>query len=121
MEESRILVPRNPRHFGRAASALQFCPEVTGQNWSATSRVGSGSVLDLNYLGDTVPAPAEEGVLFRGMCTQISFGFGANSWLAHSASRSARRCDHVKCGLATVTAIFPWSTILMALRASGVQ
>jgi hypothetical protein len=83
--------------------------------------LASGPVLDLSYLGDTFAAPGEEGVLFGGICTQTSLGFGANAWLAHSARRSARRCDHVKCGLATVTAIFPWSTILMALRASGVQ
>jgi hypothetical protein len=65
--------------------------------------------------------PAEEGVPFGRICTQTSLGFGANAWLAHSASRSARRCDHVKCGLGTETAIFPWFTILTALRASGVQ
>ena len=75
----------------------------------------------MSYLGDTVAAAGEEGVLPGGICTQTSFGFGAKARSAHSARRSARRCDHVRCGLGTVTAIFPWFTILMALRASGVQ
>ena len=73
-----------------------------------------------NYLGDAVAAPAED-VPPGGICTQTSFGFGANAWSAHSASRSARRCDRVRCCFGTVTAIFPWFTILTALRASGVQ
>jgi hypothetical protein len=81
----------------------------------------AGVMPNSSYLGDTVAAPAEERVLFGGICTQTSFGFGANAWLAHSASRNARRCDRVKCCFGTVTAIFPWFTILTALRASGVQ
>ena len=76
---------------------------------------------NLNYLGDAVVAPAEPGVLPGEIFTQTSFGFGANARLAHSASRSARRCACVRCCLGTVTAILPWSTILIALRASGVQ
>jgi len=83
--------------------------------------VGPGPALELSYLGDVPAAAADGGLVLLGICTQTSLGFGANVWSAHSASRNARRCDRVKCGLGTVTAIFPWSTVLMALRASGVQ
>jgi hypothetical protein len=76
---------------------------------------------NFSYLGDTGAAPDEAGVPPGVICTQTSFGFGANARSAHSARRSARRCDRVRCCLGTVTAIFPWSTILTALRASGVQ
>src|ERR1700691_1679361 len=50
-----------------------------------------------------------------------SFGFGKNARWAHSARLRARRCDEVRCSLGTVTDIFPLLTVLMALRASGVQ
>jgi hypothetical protein len=113
-----------PRDLAISATANACVPVLSGSYRTKLGHKLSGGLwpaLNLSYLGDTVAAPAEEGVLFGGICTQTSLGFGANAWSAHSASRSARRCGCVKCGLGTVTAIFPWSTILMALRASGVQ
>ncbi len=55
------------------------------------------------------------------MGRHTSFGFGKNARWAHSARLRARRCDEVRCSLGTVTDIFPLLTVLMALRASGVQ
>ena len=73
------------------------------------------------YLDDVAAAPACDGAPRAGMRRHISFGFGKNARCAHSASRRARRCDEVRCSLGTVTDIFPLLTVLMALRASGVQ
>jgi hypothetical protein len=73
------------------------------------------------YLGDAAEAPACDGGARAGMWRHTSFGLGKNARSAHSASRRARRCDGVRCTFGTVTVIFPWLTVLMALRASGVQ
>src|ERR1700728_128428 len=73
------------------------------------------------YLDDVLVAPACDGAPRAGMGRHTSFGFGKNARWAHSARRRARRCDEVRCSLGTVTDIFPLLTVLMALRASGVQ
>jgi hypothetical protein len=85
----------------------------------ATSPTG-GTESD-PYLDDVVVAPACDGAPCAGMCRHTSFGFGKNARWAHSARRRARRCEEVRCSLGTVTVIFPLLTVLMALRASGVQ
>lgn len=73
------------------------------------------------YLDDVVAAPACDGAPRAGMRRHTNFGFGKNARWAHSARRRALRCDEVRCSLGTVTDIFPLLTVLMALRASGVQ
>ena len=89
--------------------------------FSRRRRRPTGATESGVYLDDDVAAPACDGAPRAGMCTHTSFGFGKNARWAHSASRRARRCDEVRCSLGTVTAIFPLLTVLMALRASGVQ
>src|ERR1700728_2992217 len=81
----------------------------------------AGAIESGVYLDDVVAAPACDGAPRAGMCRHTSFGFGKNARWAHSARRRARRCDEVRCSLGTVTDIFPLLTVLMALRASGVQ
>lgn len=109
---------RSGHHRGRTKFRFSSFASVLGI-LNATS-AGVAAERDA-YLGDAVEAPACDGAPRAGMCRQTSLGLGKNARSAHSASRSARRCDGVRCSFGTVTVIFPWLTVLIALRASGVQ